>query len=98
MSLSQTPVSLTHTQQNAVFSPFRSRIERRERAAPAWLEGYLSKAPANGSTNFSDSVIAHYLLHLHLDDLGDNTKSKETVIFILTFPQNASFPDKAILL
>lgn len=90
--------SHTHTQWNVVFSPFWSMVERWEHAAPPCLEGYLSKAPTNGSTNFSDSVIAHYLLQLHFDDLGDNTKRKETVIFVLTFPQNASFPDKAIVL
>lgn len=90
--------NITHTESETGFSPFWSTVERWKHAAPLCLEGSLSEAPANGSANFSDSIIARYLLQLHFDDLGDNTKSKETVIFILTFPQNASFPDKAIAL
>lgn len=80
------------------FQPIFEAQQRWEQAALPFLEGSLSKAPADGSTRFSDSTIVHYLLQFHSDDLGDNAKSRETVIFILTFPQKAAVPGKALVL
>lgn len=80
------------------FQPIFEAQQRWEQAALPFLEGSLSKAPTNSSTHFTDSIIVHYLLQFHSDNLGDNTKSRETVIFILTFPQKAAFPGKALVL
>lgn len=80
------------------FQPSCGAQQRWEQAALPFLEGSLSKAPANSSTHFSDSIIVHYLLQFHSDGLGDNTESRETVIFILTFPKKAAFPGKALVL
>lgn len=74
-SLSNTSQSLTCTEMQ-----FSAHFEAQQKDDEDWSTRPLcawkdfSQKLLYGSTNSSDSVIAHYLLQPHFDDLGDNIK------------------------